>query len=167
MQINELASEYLQNIEEFINLSQGKLLAFDFDGVMTQFQYAENRMLPCLDSDIQEYTLQGGNIYENIHLTKTFQYIFSQLNKENIWIVTSTVPALKPIKSAIINKNFGIDEGRIIHTPGSAPKIGVLKELHEQFNKPIIFIEDNFKILLDAEEALNFVQGYHISRLIP
>ena len=42
-----------------------------------------------------------------------------------------------------------------------------LKELHTKYMKPIIFLEDTAKTLLDAEERFDFVQGYHISSLIP
>jgi hypothetical protein len=92
--------------------------------------------------------------------------IFSKLDKENIFIVTSTAPSLRKIKNQIIVQHFGIPEERIIHTLCSAAKLEILKNLHSRTKKDILFIEDNFKILLSAEEMLSFVKGYHISSLL-
>ena len=43
----------------------------------------------------------------------------------------------------------------------------LLKQLHEQENKPIIFVEDTIYTLIAAEDNLDFVYGYHISSLLP
>ena len=39
-------------------------------------------------------------------------------------------------------------------------------DIHSKTQKNILFIEDNYKILLTVEENLNFVRGYHISSLL-
>ena len=166
LELKDIFAVYERNINSFIDLCQGKTLAFDFDGTLTRFQYALERMLPCKDEDIEKYTQEGGNIYEKIYILETMKYIFSKLDKENIFIVTSTAPSLRKIKNQIIVQHFGIPEERIIHTLCSAAKLEILKNLHSRTKKDILFIEDNFKILLSAEEMLSFVKGYHISSLL-
>ena len=164
--LNELFLQYEKNINDLIDLCRGKTLAFDFDGTMTRFQYDDNKMLPCRDDDIEEYTKSGGNIYKNMYILKTMKYVISRLNKEDVFIVTSTVSSLRKLKNEIIFEEFGIPCERIIHTDGSLKKIEALIDLHRKIQKDILFVEDNYKILLTAEENLNFVRGYHISSLI-
>ena len=162
-----LFEEYKKNIENFIFLCQGKTVAFDFDGTLTRVQYAQNSLLPCKDEDIEAYTKSGGNIYHNIYVLKTMEYIVSQLEKNDLWIVTSTVPPLRPIKNKIIVEHFDLLPERIIHTNSSNEKLKVLEDLHQKTNKTILFVEDNFKILLKAEESMNFVRAYHTSSFFP
>ena len=164
--LKELFSQYEENICHLINLCKCQTLAFDFDGTLTRFQYDKERMLPCNDEDIEEYTKLGGNIYKNIYILKTMKYIISQLNKNDVFIVTSTVPSLREIKNKIIFKHFNIPDEHIIHTMGSSKKIDALINIHNKTKKNILFVEDNYKILLTAEEQLNFVRGYHISSLL-
>lgn len=166
MELKELFLQYEKNINDLIKLCKGKTLAFDFDGTLTRFQYNEERMLPCNDEDIEAYTKSGGNIYTNIYVLKTMKYIMSQLNKDDVFIVTSTVPSLREIKNKIIFEHFNIPCEHIIHTDGSLKKINVLIDIHNKTQKNILFIEDNYKILLTAEENLNFVRSYHISSLL-
>ncbi len=166
MELNELFLQYEKNMNDLIYLCRGKTIAFDFDGTLTRFQYDDYRMLPCRDDNIDEYTKSGRNIYKKIHILKTMKYIISQLNKEDIFIVTSTVPSLRNIKNKIIFEEFGISYEHIIHTDGSLKKINALIDIHNKEQKDILFIEDNYKILLTAEENLNFVRSYHISSLL-
>ena len=166
MELKELFLQYEKNINDLIALCKNRTLIFDFDGTLTRFQYDEERMLPCNDDDIEEYTKSGKNIYKNIYILKTMQYVISQLNKEDIFIVTSTVPSLRKIKSQIIFKTFGIPDEHIIHTQDSLKKINALIDIYNKTQKNILFLEDNYKILLTAEENLNFVRGYHISSLL-
>lgn len=166
MMLKELFSQYEENICNLIDLCKGKTLAFDFDGTLTRFQYNEERMLPCNDEDIEAYTKSGGNIYTNIYVLKTMKYIISQLNKDDVFIVTSTVPSLRKIKNKIIFEHFKIPYKHIIHTIGSSKKIDALINIYNKTQKNILFVEDNYKILLTAEENLNFVRGYHISSLL-
>lgn len=164
--MKELFLQYEENICHLIDLCKGKTLAFDFDGTLTRFQYDEERMLPCNDEDIEEYTKSGGNIYKNIYILKTMKYVISQLNKHDIFIVTSTVPSLRETKNKIIFENFEIPYEHIIHTSGSLKKLDALVDIHNQTQKDILFLEDNYKILLTAEKNLSFVRGYHISSLL-
>ena len=46
-------------------------------------------------------------------------------------------------------------------------KIELLKEIYAKENKKIVFVEDTIYTLIAAEENLNFVEGYHISCLLP
>ena len=164
--LHEIAKQYEENINNLIALCQGKTIAFDFDGTLTRFQYTSENMLPCKDADIEKFTQDGGNIYENIYILKTMKYVISKLDIENVFIVTSTVPSLREIENQIIIEHFGIPRERIIHTCGAKEKLNILKDIYEQTKKEILFLEDNYKILLDAEEELNFVKGYHISSLL-
>lgn len=164
--LNEIFLQYEKNIYNLIKLCKGKIIAFDFDGTLTRFQYADNKMLPCKDEDIETYTKSGGNIYKKIYIFKTMQYIISQLNKEDVFIVTSTVPSLRKIKNKIIFENFSIPDEQIMHTAGSLKKIDALIDIHNKKQKDILFLEDNYKILLTAEENLSFVRGYLISSLL-
>lgn len=166
IEIKELFKAYEQNISDFLQLCHGKNIVFDFDGTLTKFDYAQDRMLPCLDDNIQEYTLAGGNIYQDVKILKTMQYIFSKLGRENVWVLTSSVPALRNIKSEIIHKHFGISYNKIIHSDNALHKLFFLKQIYEQENKQIIFIEDTAKTLLNAEECMDFVKGYHISNFL-
>ncbi len=163
----DLFEDYKNNIARLISLCEGKTIVFDFDGVLTKFQYAENRMLPCRDDDVHDYTVSGGNIYQNVPIQKTLQYIISQLPKENIWVLTQTIPVMRKIKNEVIIKNFGISPDRIIHSYSALHKLVFLKEIYAQSGKPILFIEDTVSTLLSAEEDMDYVQGFHISGLIP
>lgn len=156
-----------KNIRHFIDLCAGKTVIFDFDGTLSRFQYAQNSLLPCKDADIEEYTQKGGNIYQNIYVLRTMQYIMPFINQDDVWVLTSTVPSLREIKNRIIEKNFKISPNKIIHTHGSKEKIEVLKKIYAQEKKHILFVEDNYKILLDAEENLDFVRAYHTSSFLP
>ncbi|MBQ8785681.1 MAG: hypothetical protein IJZ59_06560 [Alphaproteobacteria bacterium] len=167
MMFEDLVEDYKNNIAKLISLCEGKTIVFDFDGVLTKFQYAENRMLPCRDDDVHDYTVSGGNIYQNVPIQKTLQYIISQLPKENIWVLTQTIPIMRNIKNEVIIKNFDIPVERIIHSDSALHKLVFLKEIYAQTNKPILFVEDTVSTLLRAEEDMDYVQGFHISGLIP
>ena len=165
-QLQILFNQYEKNIKHLICLCEGKTIVSDFDGTLTRFQYAKNRMLPCKDADIEEYTQAGGDIYANIYILKTMEYIFKKFNKPDIFILTSTVPSLREEKNKIILDHFDVLPSQIIHTHNSTSKLDVLDQIYAQTKKEIIFLEDNYKILLHAEETKDFVKGYHISSLI-
>ena len=90
----------------------------------------------------------------------------SQLNKDDVFIVTSTVPSLRETKNKLIFEHFNIPCEHVIHTNGALKKIDALVDLYAKTGKDILFVEDNYKILLTAEENLNFVKSYHISSLL-
>jgi len=165
--MENLFKQFKDNVEYFIDLCHGKTVVFDFDGTLTRFQYSFDRMLPCKDADIEEFTRAGGNIYENVYILKTMKYVMPRLDKDDVFILTSTVPSLREIKNRIIIQHFGISRERIIHTGSSGEKLRILKDIYSQIKKDILFVEDNYKILLTAEENLPFVRGYHISSLLP
>ena len=71
------------------------------------------------------------------------------------------------IKNEVIIKNFGISSDRIIHSDSALHKLVFLKEIYAQSGKPILFVEDTVSTLLRAEEDMDYVQGFHISGLIP
>ena len=165
-EIEELLEIYAKNIADFIDLCEGKLVVFDFDGTLTKLQYTENRILPCFDEKLQQYTLEGGNVYQNAKMLKTMQYVFSKLNLEDVRVLTTSVPALRDIKSNLINKHFLLPLNQIIHSDNDLHKLFFLKQIYEQEKREIIFVEDTVKTLLNAEETLDFVRGYHISNFL-
>ena len=165
--LEELFAEYKKNIDHFIELCKDKTIVFDFDGTLSRFQYALNSLLPCKDADIEEYTQKGGNIYQNIYVLRTMKYIMPFLNKDDVLVLTSTVPSLREIKNRIITENFDISPEKIIHTNGSKEKLKILEEIYTKRKKQIVFVEDNYKILLNAEENLNFVRAFHTSSFLP
>lgn len=163
MILNDIVKEYEENVSNFIALCQNKTVVFDFDGTLTKFKYAKDKLLPCRDEDVSKYTLAGGNIYQEISVLKTMQYIISQLSLENVWVLTTSVPEIRKIKSKIIFENFHIPEERVVHSDNDTHKITLLKEIYDRQKNKIIFVEDTARTLLAAEENLDFVRGWHIS----
>ncbi|MBE6451322.1 MAG: hypothetical protein E7016_05095 [Alphaproteobacteria bacterium] len=164
--LEEILNDFEQNIASFIELCKDKIVVFDFDGTLTKFKYEKNRLLPCLQKDVLEYTLAGGNIYHTTTVLKTMQYIISKLNMNNLWVLTTSYPQLRDIKSKIIHQHFNIPLERIIHSNSDLHKVELLKNIHSTTYKKIIFVEDTVNTLLAAEDNLDFVEGYHISSLL-
>lgn len=163
MILNDVFEEYEKNISDFISLCEDKTIVFDFDGTLTKFKYAKDRLLPCRDADVSEYVSAGGNIYKEITILKTMKYIISRLPLECVWVLTTSVPEIRKIKSKIVFENFHIPEERVVHSDNDAHKITLLKEIYARQKKNIVFVEDTARTLLAAEENLDFVRGWHIS----
>ena len=163
--LNTLANMYIEQIRTIINRLQNQIVVLDFDGTMTQFRYASDRLLPCRDDEIYEYS-KSHNIYENARMLATMQYVVSQLNPENVYVLTRTEKTLIENKNVSILKNFNILPKHIFHVQQAHLKLEVLDMLHKKHNSDIIFIEDTFKTILEAEEAMDFVHGIHISEFI-
>lgn len=162
----DLAEEYIKKIEEFIEILQSKTVVFDFDGTLTNLKYAEDKILPCNNDDLYEYS-KNNNLYEKVNFVKTMQYVMSKLNMEDVYVLTVTVETLRSKKEEAIQKGFsGIYKENIIHTNNPEEKIEVLKNIYSKNKKQIIFVEDNAEILIKSEKVLDFVEGYHISRLL-
>lgn len=161
-----LAKLYIEILLSIIERLKDKIVVFDFDGTMTHFCYAENSLLPCRDDEIYEYS-KTHNIYENARMLATVQYIISQLNTQNVYVLTRTEETLIEKKNISILNNFEILPHHIFHVQEAHKKLDVLKQLHDEHKTEIIFVEDTFKTILNAEEAMDFVRGIHISALIP
>ena len=165
--MEELKNSYEQKVLNLINLLKDKTIVFDFDGVMTEFKYASDRLLPCKDDNINEYHIDH-NIYENAYMLETTKYVISKLDVSKIYILTVSQENVEKYKNEIILKTFpGIDLNKVIHVRNVDLKNEKLKRIYEETNKEIIFIEDTASTLLKAEEELPFVKGYHISSLLP
>jgi len=161
-----LGEEYQKNIYNFIELLKDKTVVFDFDGTLTNLKYSEDRILPCKDDELYEYS-KDNNIYENVSFVKTMQYVINKLNMTDVYVLTVTVETLKAKKEAVIQDGFnGIYKQNIIHTNNPDEKIDALKKIYLENKKQIVFVEDNADILIKSEELLDFVEGYHISRLL-
>lgn len=163
--IDILGSLYIEHIQRMVERLQDKIVVFDFDGTLTDFKYAENRLLPCRDDEIFEYS-KTNNIYQNVRVLKTMQVIISQLNKENVFILTRTEETLVGKKNKVILENFSIFMDNVYHVSRAEDKLQVLNELHRRFSQDIIFVEDTFKTILNAEETMPFIRGIHISSFI-
>lgn len=164
--LDDLSNIYKRKVLDLISLLQFKTIVFDFDGTLDEFKYTENKLLPCKDDDLYEYS-KNNNIYENAKVLKTMQYVINEIDINNIYVLTVTVDTLKQKKLDFILKNFNIKKENIIQVANSNEKMKVLMDLYIKTNKKIIFLEDTAKTLLNAEEQFDFVKGYHISSLIP
>ena len=164
--LEDLADDYIRNVLNLVTLLQGKIVVFDFDGTLTRFQYAKDRILPCDEEDLYEYS-KTHNIYDNAKIIKTMQYVMSQLNTDNIYIVTNSVDTIKEKKNEFIKStcSFVLPE-HIIHTKSKEHKLDIMAELHNRFNRDIIFVEDMAPNIQLMEENTDFIKGYHISSLL-
>lgn len=162
----DLAEEYIKKIEGFIELLQSKTVVFDFDGTLTNLKYAEDKILPCNNDELYEYS-KNNNLYEKVNFVKTMQYVMSKLNMEDVYVLTVTVETLRSKKEETIQQGFpSIYKDQIIHTNNPDEKIEILKQIYYKDKKQIIFVEDNADILMKSEAVLDFVTGYHISSLL-
>ena len=161
-----LTENYKKNINNLLDLLRNKVAVFDFDGTLTALQYTPDRILPCKDAELHEYSKKY-NIYHNARTLDTMKYIISNLNNENVYILTNTVDTLIDKKNSCIKCNFPyIAYDHIIHTKSGEEKIQKLRELHTKHHMKIVFVEDTLSNLYLAEENLWYVQGYHISNLL-
>lgn len=164
------AAMYKNTVQDFIELCKGKVVAFDCDGTLTEFRYANKHLLPCKDDDLNEYILQD-NFYARAKFSVTMKYVIDMLfteNAEGLYIVTTSVPNVAPLKTQRLMQVFPqIKEENIYHTSANTKKAEALQEIYAKHQKEIVFVEDNAEILLDVEERLPFVTSYHISCLLP
>ena len=164
--LEELKNDYIRNIFDLISLMKFKTVVFDFDGTLTKFKYNDNSLLPCRDDDLNEYS-KLNNIYENVKIQKTMQYILNELYNEDVYILTVTQENVEKGKNEAINKYFSsINKVNVIHVRNSKEKMEKLQEIYNKHKKQIVFVEDTAKTLLNAEETYDFVIGYHISSLL-
>jgi ERCC4-type nuclease len=106
-------------------------------------------------------------IIKNVVIQKTMLYILEQIGYENVWILTTSIPEIRELKTKVILKNLDVLPEHIIHSNSDAHKVELLKDLHDKEKKDIIFVEDTAYTLMSAEDNLDFVKGYHISSIIP
>lgn len=157
------ANLLLAKIERLKN-HDGKII-FDVDGTLSAFKYDINKLLPCRDDQVNDYS-KDHNFYEKARALRCMVYILKHLPKEKVYILTRTEPNLIDKKNDFINANFDVFADHIIHVYDAKNKLGVLEKLHLEDGKKVIFIEDTFKTILDAEEKFDFVIGIHISEFL-
>lgn len=169
-EIDEIANIYKRKILDFVLLCKNRIVVFDFDGAMTEFKYDKNRLLPCRDDDINEYFINN-NFYEDCNTLKTIKYILNllmQLGLDNLYVLTVSQPNVRIPKLNCIKKNFPmINPRNVLQVLSAEEKTLVLEGLYKIHKQEILFVEDTAKTLLNVEEKLDFVRGYHISSLIP
>lgn len=163
--LHQLADEYITNIKNLANLVQNKVVVFDFDGVMVKFKYAENKLLPCKYDDFDNYC-KHNSFYDNAQAVKTIQYIAGLLNPDDIYVLTVSADTVKTSKTNKILSSFNIKPSHIIHVSEPCKKNAELKKIYEKTKKEIVFLEDTDRTLINAEDAFDFVKGYHISSLL-
>lgn len=165
--LESLSSAYKRKVLDTISLLKFKPAVFDFDGTLTEFKYTEGRLLPCRDDGLYEYS-KDNNLYSNVNILKTMQYTINELSPDDVYVLTVTVDTLKDKKEKCILHNFdNIKKENIVQVSSPAEKLEFLQSLYEKRQEKIIFVEDTAKTLLNAEEEFSFVQGLHISSLIP
>ena len=162
----KLANNYIRNVFNFISKLKDKIVVFDFDGTLTQFQYAENRILPCDEEDLYEYS-KNNNIYDNVKIIETMQYVMSKLDPKDMYIITNSVGTIKEKKQKTIDENCKyILKENVLHTKSKEDKLEKMKEIHYKTGKKIIFVEDMATNIQLMEENTDFIQGFHISSLL-
>lgn len=166
-ELKDILNDLEKNILDFIEKSQNKTVVFDFDGTLTKFKYGEDSLLPCKHCNFVEFVGSGGDFYKNVVIQKTMLYILEQIGYENVWILTTSVPEIRELKTKVILENLNIMPEHVIHSDSDAHKVELLKDLHDKEKKDIIFVEDTIYTIIAAEDSLDFVKGYHISSIIP
>lgn len=164
--LEEILYDMKRNIFDLVNILQFKLVVLDFDGTMCEFKYTNHgRLLPCRDDDIKSYS---GSLYKNARVLKSMQFVVNECDPTNTYVLTISQDSIMEEKTRLINSTFPtIRTENIIHVKTAEEKMLFLEHLYNKYRKQIIFCEDTAKTLLNAEERFNYVQGYHISSLIP
>lgn len=182
-----IANLFVSNLLRHRDFLKNKVVVFDFDGTMTAFRYAPygQRLLPCRDDEIYEYSKQH-NIYADAYVPQNadeleqyaangehaarmlavMQWLISELPAERVFVLTRTEMTLVDKKNEAILKNFNVLPQNIYHVQDSKRKADVLDIIHERFQEDVYFVEDTFKTQLDAEETLPFVHGINISEFL-
>ena len=165
--LNSLAEVYKRRVLDIITRLQNKTVVFDYDGTMTEVKYAKDRLLPCKDDDVYEYS-KSNNIYANVYSLKTMQYIINELNSDDVWVLTVSQDTVVENKTKAIKQAFPeIKNSQIMHCHNAKEKMAILDDIHSKTGKRIVFLEDTLSTLLLAEETFDFIEGVHISSLLP
>ena len=147
-------------------LSEDAAYIFDWDGTLTAFKYAIGSLLPCRDDEVEEYC-KTHNLYIDVYVLKTMQFIISFLPADRVYILTRSELTVIADKNTAINNNFNnIKPDHIIHVQNAGNKLAKLRKIHEETGLNLFFTEDTFKTILDAEECLEYVQGISITEVI-
>lgn len=168
-----LAVNFIKLALNTVKYLRGNIVVFDFDGTMTEFRYAKTSLLPCKDAEIYEYS-KTHNIYADARMLAMLQYIIERLDPNKVFVLTRTETTLIGKKNNCIYENFpSIKKENIYHVQLAEQKLDVLKSLLDKFGTDIVFVEDSFKTILNAEEAMPAMKGkpgvigLHTSSLIP
>ena len=165
--MNELKDAYEDRINSIIKSLENKIVVFDFDGTLTELKYDSNRLLPCNQNDIEDYSIKHNTIYNRLRVLKTMQYIMARLSSKNIYVLTTTTPSLIRGKQIAIMDNFpNIEYDNVIHVFKDDVKVAELEKIVKNHCKEVVYIDDNLYTLLKVEETLEHVTGIHISSLI-
>ena len=168
--LDEFAKIYKRKVMDFLTFCQDRVVIFDFDGTMTEFKYAQERLLPCNDADLNEY-FQENDFYKDAKPLQTMQFVIETLapiDTSTIYILTVSQENVEAPKARRIKQIYpSILEENVYHVRNSSLKSTILQEIYDKHHKEIVFVEDKAETLLQSEEALPFVKGYHISSLLP
>ena len=167
IELDDLANLYKRRVLDMITKLQNGIVVFDFDGTLTEFKYAEDTLLPCKEEDLYEYS-QFGNIYEKVYVLQTMQFILNELDPDKVYILTNSVDTIKDKKNVVIDLEYPmVHKDHVFHTHSAKEKCEVLVMLHEKTEHKIWFVDDMAPNLQMAEELYTFVEGIHISSLLP
>lgn len=188
--LDKLAEEYIRNIYNLMTLIYNSgVVVFDFDGTITEFKYAKDRLLPCKDDEIDKFIEKGGSLYNDCCINNALRYIIEECENTGIpyFILTQSMgDDLIEDKNKRIFKEFPfIPQSHVLHVYTKEQitgnnylekdirtytKTDFLTKIHDMYpNKKIVFVEDNSNNILKVEEddSINqFIAGYHISSLL-
>ena len=164
MLLQKIEEEFLENVEN-------KLYVFDWDGTLTEFKYGGKKLLPCRDDQVADYSRKGRNIYKNARVLECMKYLINKLPEKQVYILTRTELPLIDMKEKCIYKHYPFLEkleGHVIHVQDSNNKLNEIEKLHETTGKEVVFVEDTFKTILNAEELIPACmdENYHISSFL-
>lgn len=169
IRLNDLLKMQEAKINKLIRLCSEYIPVFDFDGTLTEVAYTDyGRLLPCKDDDIGIYC-ETKDMYANANCLMTMQYVFQNIDLCKAYILTKSFESVDKHKNNCIIRNFpDFRKENIIHTRSSDEKLVWIQRIYEKYgsNKKVLFVEDTLKTLLNAEEQLNCVRGFHISSVI-
>ena len=169
IQMSDLLKMQEAKINRLIRLCSEYIPVFDFDGTLTEVAYTDyGRLLPCKDDDIGVYC-ETTDMYANANCLATMQYIFQNIDLSKAYILTKSFESVDKHKNKCILENFpDFRQKNIIHTSSSDEKLDWIRKIYEKHGstKKVLFVEDTLKTILNAEEQLDCVRGFHISSII-
>lgn len=161
--MDQILINYRHKIENLISLLQTEHVIFDFDGTLIEMAHGNNRLLPCADADLNEYA-KDHDVYATVKPLEIMQYIVSKLDSNKVYVLTVSQPNIIEQKQRAIQRLYPtIIPSHVMHVRNSAAKYIALQQWHADTRHDVIFVDDDLKVLLKAEEGLCFVKAIHNS----
>ena len=153
-------------LECLIKVLRDYYVVFDIDGTLTRFRYTKSKqLLPCDNSDLEEFSSQGNNMYENAEPLISMQYIISRLNPDKVATLSTTTTMNKVYKSIWIKENYPtIKERNMLWTEDDFQKLEYLEKLAKEHK--VLYVDDSYKTLLYIEKRNKDITLMHISEFM-